>query len=77
MKKTSIIILIIGLVITIFTSLNFVTKEKRIDIGKAEVTRDSNQGLNWSPLLGFAVIAIGAGVYFVGRTSNYKLRITK
>jgi hypothetical protein len=77
MKKTSIIILIIGLALTIVTGLNFITTEKVVDIGKVEITHDKKHRLNWSPLLGLAVIAIGAGLYVIGRTSNYRLRITK
>jgi hypothetical protein len=65
MKKASIIIFLIGLVITIVTQFNFVTKEKVVDIGKLEITADVNRGVSWSPIVGLAVMAIGAGVYMV------------
>ena len=62
MKKVGIIIILIGLGLTIFTAFTFFTKEKIIDIGKVEITRDKPHRLNWSPLIGIAVIGIGGVV---------------
>lgn len=71
MKKTSIVILVIGLVITFFTGLNFVTKKKITGTGNIEITASQKHSLELPPLLGFAVMAIGAGIYLVGRNSNH------
>lgn len=62
MKTTGIIILVIGLVLTIFTAFTFFTREKVVDIGKIEITRDKPHYLNWSPLIGIAVMGIGGVV---------------
>jgi hypothetical protein len=59
MKKTGIVIIIIGLGITIFTAFTFFTKEKVVDIGAIEITKDKPHHLNWSPLIGIAVMGIG------------------
>ena len=59
MKKIGIIIILIGLGLTIFTAFTIFTKEKVVDIGSVEITRDKPHHLNWSPLIGIAVIAIG------------------
>ena len=59
MKKVGIIIIIIGLGITLFTAFTFFTKEKVVDIGKLEISRDKPHHLNWSPLIGIAVMGIG------------------
>ena len=59
MKNVAIVILIIGLGLTIFSAVTFFTKEKVIDIGKVEITRDKPHHLNWSPLIGIAVMGIG------------------
>jgi hypothetical protein len=64
MKKVGIIILAIGLIITVFTGFNFVTKKKVVDIGKLEITRDKNHALAWSPLIGVAVMVVGGAVVF-------------
>ena len=66
MKQAGIIILVVGLLITVFAGFNFVTKKKVVDIGKLEITKDENHVLDWSPLVGIAVIIIGGGVYFYG-----------
>lgn len=67
MKKAGIIILIVGLLLTIFSVVNFVTKEKVLEIGEIEVTRDKKHGLELSPFIGVAVIVAGGLVYFLGK----------
>jgi hypothetical protein len=59
MKIAGIIIIIIGLGLTIFTAMTYFTKEKVVDIGKIEITRNEPHNLNWSPLIGIAVMGIG------------------
>ena len=59
MKKVAIIIMLLGLGLTIFTAFTFSTKEKVVDIGKVEITRDKPHYLKWSPLIGIAVMGIG------------------
>jgi len=62
MKITGIVILLVGLGLTIFTLFTVFTKEKVVDIGAIEITRDKPHHLNWSPLIGVAVMAIGGVV---------------
>jgi LPXTG-motif cell wall-anchored protein len=62
MKIAGIIIIIIGLGLTIFTAFTFFTKEKVVDIGKIEISRDKPHNLNWSPLIGIALIGVGGVV---------------
>jgi hypothetical protein len=59
MKKAGIFIIILGLGLTIFTAVTFFSREKVVDLGKVEITRDKPHHLNWSPLIGIAVIAVG------------------
>ena len=59
MKYTGIVIILIGLVLTIITAFTFFTKEKVVDIGKLEISRNKPHHLNWSPLIGIAVMGIG------------------
>ncbi len=66
MKKAGIVIFIAGLLITIFTGFKFVTKEKVVDIGSLEISRDKNHFINWSPLLGVAVMVFGGVFYLYG-----------
>jgi cytochrome c biogenesis protein CcdA len=62
MKATGIILIIIGLVLTIFTTFKFFTKEKIVDLGKVEITTEKPHEINWSPLIGIAVMGIGGVV---------------
>lgn len=66
MKKAGIVIFVAGLLITIFTGFKFVTKEKVVDIGSLEISRDKNHFINWSPLLGVAVMVFGGVFYLYG-----------
>ena len=59
MQTTGIVIIVIGLLLTIFTAFTYFTKEKVVDLGKVEITRNKPHNLNWSPLIGIAVIGVG------------------
>jgi hypothetical protein len=59
MKKAGIFIILLGLALTIFTAITFFTKEKVVDLGKVEITRNKPHHMNWSPLIGIAVMGIG------------------
>jgi hypothetical protein len=65
MKKVGISIIIVGLLLTIFTTFKFFTREKVVDIGKVQITRDKPHYLAWSPLIGVVVMVIGGVVVFV------------
>jgi hypothetical protein len=65
MKKFGILLVIIGLALTIITAVTFFTKEKVVDIGEVVITRNKPHHLNWSPLVGIAVIGVGGIVILV------------
>jgi len=67
MKHAGIAIFLIGLLITIFTGFKFVTREKVVDIGQIQVSRDKTHNLAWSPLVGVAVMAVGGAVFFLSK----------
>jgi hypothetical protein len=62
MKNTGILILIIGIGLTLFTAFTFFTREKVVDLGSLEITRNKPHHLNWSPLIGIGVMAIGGAL---------------
>ena len=62
MKKAGILIIILGLVLTIFTTITVFTKEKVVDIGEVKITRNKQHHFKWSPLVGIAVMGIGGVV---------------
>lgn len=66
MKNLGIVILVIGLIITIITGFNYVTKEKVVDIGELEISRDKNHSVAWSPIVGVVVMIVGGGILLFG-----------
>jgi hypothetical protein len=67
MKKLGIIILVLGLLFTLFSGFNLVTKKKVVDVGDLQITTNQNHRVAWSPLIGVVVMIIGGGVIFLGR----------
>jgi uncharacterized YccA/Bax inhibitor family protein len=65
MKKAGIVIIIFGLILTVFTALTFFTKQKVVDIGDVHITRNKPHNLRWSPLIGIAVVGIGGVLLMV------------
>jgi hypothetical protein len=65
MKKAGIVILILGLILTVFTAFTFFTREKVVDIGKVHITKNEPHHLNWSPLFGVAVMGVGGIILLV------------
>jgi hypothetical protein len=65
MKKAGIIIIVIGLIMTIFTAFTYFTKEKVVDLGKVEITANKRHNINWSPLIGVVVIAVGGAFLLI------------
>lgn len=62
MKATGIVLLIVGLLLTIFTSFSFFTKEEVLDVGKVEINADKKHNVNWSPIVGVILMVVGGVV---------------
>jgi len=60
MKTIGIAIMIIGLGMTIFNAITFITRQKVVDLGVMEVTRNQPHYVNWSPFIGLSIMVIGA-----------------
>ena len=65
MKKTGILIVILGLALTIFRAITFFTREKVVDIGSLKISANKRHHLSWSPLIGLAVMGVGGVVILV------------
>ncbi len=62
MKKVGYALILIGLVLTIFTTVTFFSRERVAKIGDINITANKRHHLKWSPLVGIAVMAIGGVV---------------
>jgi hypothetical protein len=62
MKKIAIFIILLGLGLTVFNAVTFFTTEKVVDIGNVEISKNKPHYLDWSPLVGIAIMGIGGVV---------------
>jgi hypothetical protein len=67
MKRAGIVIMIIGVLLTVFTAFTFFTKKKVVDLGSVEINADKRHHISWSPIVGVAVIAVGGVMTFVSK----------
>lgn len=70
MKTAGIIIIIAGLLMTLYTGFTYVTKEKVVDLGELEITKDNQHTVNWQPYVGIAVMVVGGAVLILGRKKS-------
>jgi len=70
MKTAGILLLILGLLMTIYTGFTYVTKEKVVDIGELQITKDDHHSVNWQPYVGIGVMVIGGGILLFGRKKS-------
>ena len=66
-KTIGLIIVAIGLLMTLYTGFNYVTKEKVVDIGSVEITADKDHTASWSPFIGIGIMVIGGVVFLYGK----------
>jgi hypothetical protein len=66
MKKTGIILIVVGLLFTVFTGFGFFTKEKVVDIGRLEITKSQPHRVNWSPYVGVGIMIVGGIILIAG-----------
>ncbi|MFO7525610.1 MAG: hypothetical protein R6W68_09165 [Ignavibacteriaceae bacterium] len=66
-KVIGIIIMVVGLLMTLYTGFNYVTREKVIDIGDIEISADKERSVGWSPFIGIGIIVIGGVVFLAGK----------
>ena len=60
-KKTiGIILIVLGIFMMAYTGFNFATKEKIVDLGPIEISQKTNHPVQWSPILGVALLIGGA-----------------
>ncbi|NTW23637.1 MAG: hypothetical protein HGA37_02965 [Lentimicrobium sp.] len=64
MKKTGIVVFLLGLGLTVFSTITFFTREKVVNLGKVEISRQKEHHLNISPFIGVSIMAIGGILYW-------------
>jgi hypothetical protein len=70
MKNLGIILMVMGLIMTLYSGFNFVTKEKVVDLGPIEITKDNDHAIAWQPYVGVGAIVIGGVLFFMSRKGS-------
>jgi uncharacterized membrane protein YdcZ (DUF606 family) len=70
MKAVGILLLIVGLLMTLYTGFTYETKEKVVDLGKLEITKNNEHNVNWQPYLGIGMMVIGGVVLILDRKKS-------
>lgn len=67
MRALGIVLIAAGIVMMIITGFNIVTEEKVVDLGTVEITKEKNNPVNWSPILGAVLLVGGVIVLLTGK----------
>lgn len=67
MKSAGLLLLIVGLLMTLYTGFTFITKENVVEVGELVITKDNEHSVNWKPYVGFGVMAVGGAFFLFGR----------
>lgn len=66
-SSAGIILIVVGLLMILFTGINFKTKEKVIDAGPIEINKEKSHRVNWPPVAGTVLVVGGILVLLTNR----------
>ncbi|MFO7923186.1 MAG: hypothetical protein R6U58_05800 [Bacteroidales bacterium] len=67
MKKFGIVLIILGIVISVFSGITFKQEESIVEIGDVEITREKEREINWPQWAGVGVVVVGVVIFLTGR----------
>jgi hypothetical protein len=70
MKNLGMILIVVGLLMTIITGFNFVTKKKVVDFGSVEINKEEKTPVYWSPVLGGILLVGGIVITLANRRKS-------
>ena len=70
MKTAGAILLIAGLLMTLYTGFTYFTREKVVDLGEIQITKDKEHSVNWQPYVGIGVMVIGGTLFVISRKNS-------
>ena len=60
-------LIILGIMMFIYTGIDFITKKRVIDIGPIKIDKEEDHPIQWSPIVGIVLIVGGIGLVVRGR----------
>ena len=67
MKAIGVVVLVIGILMTVFTGFNLVTKKKVVDVGPLEINKEEKTPIYWSPITDGVLIVAGIVIMVLGQ----------
>ena len=67
MKSLGFVLVAIGILALIYTGFTFTTKEKVIDAGPIEISKDKKHNVNWPPIAGGIVLVAGIALIIMDK----------
>ena len=64
-------LVILGVMMFIYTGINFITKKRVVDIGPIKIDKEENHPIQWSPIVG--VVLVVGGIGLVPRSRKEKI----
>ena len=55
-------LIVIGIMMVVYTGINFITTEKVVEIGPINIDRQENHPIQWSPIVGVILFVGGIGL---------------
>jgi hypothetical protein len=66
LKNAGIIILMVGLLITLYAGFTYFTRGKIANLGNRGITKNNQNAGNWQPYAGIGIMIIGGVVLILG-----------
>jgi hypothetical protein len=66
MRTFGIILLVSGIIMTVFTGFTLITRDEVVDLGVVEIRKEKQTPVYWSPAAGVVLIATGVIVLWTG-----------
>lgn len=67
MRTLGIVLLVLGLIMTVFTGFTMVTKKNVVDVGPLEINKEEKTPIYWSPITGGILAAAGLVILVVSK----------
>jgi len=67
MKNLGMVLLVVGIIMTVFTGFTLITKKEVVDLGAIEINKEERTPIYWSPITGALLMAAGVVILLVGK----------
>ncbi len=67
MKKLGIVIIVLGILLTVFSGISFKREETIVELGEIELTQEKEDSVDWPRWAGIAAIGAGLVIFLVAR----------